>query len=131
MIGAPTLKQVVDSSSQLTTLAVAMLAGTIAAIIGTSYIRPSRLKHRIVYLLFIPGWICLALSFLAADELLRGYLAFLMTSDQHPKILSDINDAFDHQRSLLFWAVEFFISWLLCYLLLWVFSANFIPEKTQ
>lgn len=130
MTDAPTLKQVVDSSSQLTNLALAILGGTVAAVISSSYVRPAVTRLRLIYLLFAPGWISIALSLRAADELLRGYLAFLMTPNQLSlSIASEINDAFISQRRWLFWAVIFFMLWLFAYLYLWIFSPTFVPEK--
>ena len=49
------LEVVVHGSQLLVTWALMIVAGSIAAIISTSYIRPNNDKVRLIYLLFIKG----------------------------------------------------------------------------
>ena len=117
------MKQVVESSSQLTTWALLVGGGSVAAIVSTAYRRPLRLKFRIPYLLFIPGWCALGYSMYSGDLIMRMNLAMNMVSATiASKIPQEINDAYRDQQIFLFVALGFFAAWLLLYLLIWIFS---------
>ena len=117
------MKQVVESSSQLTTWALLVGGGSVAAIVSTSYRRPLLLKFRMPYLLFIPGWCALGYSLYSGDLIMRMHLAMHMVSTTvASKIPQDINNAYRDQQIFLFVALGFFATWLLLYLLNWVFS---------
>lgn len=123
-------KEVVVYSSQITNWAIAVFGGTIAAIISTSYIRPSNVLYRLSALLFIPGWACLSVSIYYGEQLTRKYLATMMVKS--PKVLdiaSDINNLYSDQRFYLLLSLLFFGSWLLVFLLQWVCINNLIEEK--
>jgi hypothetical protein len=53
------LKEVVEYASSLSQMALAVVGGTIAVLLGTSYLRPAHLLMRAIYFLFLPGWYCL------------------------------------------------------------------------
>jgi hypothetical protein len=55
------LKVVADGSSQLVTWALALAAASVAAIVGSGYLRPSKAWRRI-YLLFLPAWLFVGIS---------------------------------------------------------------------
>lgn len=123
-------KEVVAHSSQLTTWALSVFAGTIAAIISTSYIRPKEITLRISSLLFIPGWACLSISIYHGEQLARKYLASIMVEqDAAINIISEINDVFSDQRMYFYFALIFFGAWLVVFLLQWVFVQNLTEDK--
>nr|VFK59874.1 MAG: hypothetical protein BECKTC1821F_GA0114240_103816 [Candidatus Kentron sp. TC] len=123
-------KEVVVYSSRLTTWALSVFAGTIAAIISTSYIRPSAIQLRISNLLFIPGWVCLSFSIHNGEQLVRKYLASIMVkSDAVINITSKINNVFSDQRLYFYVALMFFGAWLLVFLLQWVFVQKLTEDK--
>jgi hypothetical protein len=124
------MKQVVTFSSQLTTWALSVLAGSIATIISTSYIRPKDIRYRLSYLLFIPGWACLSISIYLGEQITRKYLAYIMVKSEYiQKIASGINDVFSQQRLYFLTSLVFFGCWLLIFLLQWVFLSVIAEEK--
>lgn len=128
----PVLDYVLTSSSELTTWALAVGAGTVAAVLGTSYHRPTLLIHRLPYLLFVPGWACLAISLYKGNDLSGRYLASKMVSPEAVRtIASAINDLYDAQRVLLLWALVFFTLWLAIYLYFWIFDDAFIAKEKE
>lgn len=118
-----TLKEVVDSSSQLTTWALSIGGASVAVVVSTSYHRPAFLWQRISYLLFLPGWFLLGFSVFAGDQLIRKRLAALMVSPEKVnKISSDINNLFSEQRFYLLTSLVIFVLWLVIYLFIWIFG---------
>ena len=127
----PVLDYVLASSSELTTWALGVGAGSVATVLGTSYRRPSLISHRLPYLLFVPGWLCLAVSLNKGNDLVGRYLASKMVSAEAVKTISSgMNDLFDTQRATLLYALVFFTMWLATYLYFWIFDDSF-PGKEQ
>ena len=117
------LKQVMDSSSQLSAWALAIGGGTVAAIVSTSYRRADSLLWRLPYLFFIPGWICIGYSLYLGNNLVGKYLASIMVrQEQIVSIASQVNDCYADQRAYLLYSLVFFGLWLLIYTISWVFT---------
>jgi hypothetical protein len=120
-----TLKQIVDSSAQLSAWALTVLGGTVATIVSTSYRRPDALSIRLPYLLFLPGWAAVGYSLYLGNLIVGKYLAALMVSPERvANIAAQINDVYGDQRFYLFSSLVFFGLWLVIYLLLWIFLTN-------
>ena len=125
-----TLKQIVDSSTQLSGWALSVLGGTVAAIVSTSYRRPDAIQYRLAYLLFLPGWAAVAYSLYLGNVLSGKYLASLMVRAEHVAIIAaQVNDTYSDQRQFLLWSLIFFGLWLLIYLLSWIFVESLQKEK--
>jgi hypothetical protein len=119
------LKQVMDSSTQLSGWALLIGGGTMAIIVSTSYRRPTLLSWRLWYLLFIPGWVYIGYSLHYGNILVGKYLASIMVrEDQVAAIASQINDNFADQHACLLKSLIFFGLWLLIYTLHWIFYDN-------
>ena len=69
------LQAVAARSDAMVEWALLVVAGSIAAIVSTSYIRPQVLRPRLIYLLFIPAWLALAVSLYFGDQVARRHLA--------------------------------------------------------
>lgn len=122
------LKQVADSSSQLSTTALAVFGGTVATILGTSYRRPHEIGWRLPFLLFVPGWLCLGQSLYLGNVISGRYLAATMVKEKDwMSIAARVNDDYANQGEWLLASIAFFGAWLVAYLIYWVF-AN-IPDK--
>ncbi len=122
------LKQIAESSAQLSTSALAIFGGTVAAILGTSYRRPLQFGWRLPFLLFIPGWFCLGISMYLGSVIEGRYLAATMVKQtEWLNIAARINDDYASQRIWLLYSLAFFGAWLVGYLLYWVLAV--IPEK--
>jgi len=109
-------------SETITTWALAILAGSIAAVISSDYLRPSG-PVKLVYLLFIPGWFLLGVSLYYADQLNSSYMASIFAIDKAilVGIGSNMNSELLHQKNFLAYALLAFALWLLLFLLWWIF----------
>lgn len=127
MVSIPSvLKEVLDSSTQLSGWALAIIGGSVVVIAGTSYRRPESLWWRLPYLLFVPGWLCIAISLYLGNEIVGKYLASLMVhQEQILNIASQVNDIYANQRFCLLLSLVCFGLWLLIYLLSWIFAETF------
>lgn len=122
------LKQILDSSAQLSASALAIFGGTVAAILGTSYRRPRQLRWRLPFFLFVPGWFFLGRSMYLGNSIASRYLAATMVKPAEWMVIATrINDDFANQRDSLLVSLFFFGAWLASYLLYWVLSE--IPDK--
>jgi hypothetical protein len=116
------LKQILDSSAQLSAWGLAIFGGTVAAIVGTSYRRPPQLWWRLPFLLFVPGWFCLALSLYLGNVISSRYLAATMVNRSDlMAIAARVNDDYGNQRDWLLWSLFLFGTWLIICLVYWVF----------
>jgi hypothetical protein len=128
----PVLDYVLTSSGQLSTWALAVAGGSVAAVVSTSYRRPKDLNWRLAFLLFIPGWSCLAYSLYAGNALVGSFLASKMVrATALPAIAANINKLYDEQRHFLLYALAFFGVWLVAYLLVWTFTDNLEKADTR
>ena len=126
------LAHVVENSAQLSTWALAVGGGSVLAVLSTSYHRPTQLRLRLPYLLFLPGWLCLGYSLYLGNAIVGKHMAALMVKQEHVRaIASSINDLYSDQRSYLLYALVCFAVWLVIYLLCWVFLKSFKEEKEK
>lgn len=126
MVDPSVLKHVMESSSQLSTWALAIFAGSVAVVVSTSYRRPESLRWRLLYLLFIPGWASIGYSLHLANTLVGKYLASIMGSpDRIDLIAYRVNEIYADQLDYLLFSLAFFGLWLLTYLLSWIFVDSF------
>lgn len=124
------LKQVLDSSSQLSAWALAVLGGSVAAIVSASHHRPATFTARIPYFLFLPGWFFLGCSLYLGDQLTGKYLASTMVrTTEIAKIASQINDVYSDQRAYFLCSLASFAGWLVAYLVAWICMKTFHKEE--
>jgi hypothetical protein len=110
-------------ANTLTSWAFLMIGGSIVAILGTSYYRPSSLWVRCAYFAFVPAWFCLSWSIYAGTRVQGVYLAALYS--RAPKIV-DLKEALNNdaisQINRMEAGLAFFGIWLTIYLAWWVFN---------
>jgi len=118
------IKGIVEDSKTLTTWGLTLIGASIAAIVSTGYFRPVRTKIRTIYLLFIPGWLFIALSIYVGDKISRrsAAAAFNQTYEALKKTGNLINADFDCQLTFFHTGLIFFSMWLLAFILWWVFG---------
>jgi uncharacterized membrane protein len=118
-------------SATLTTWALAILGGTIAAIIGSDYLQPTG-RMKLVYLLFIPGWVLLARSLYFGDQLNSSFMASALSNnvDMVMTIGMNMDQELLKQRQYLSYALSIFGIWLICFLLWWIFTNRKIHEHS-
>jgi|GEM_PF-2316811 len=113
----------VSLAQSLTQWAYLIIGGSVLILVGREYHRPSKLGLRTFYLLFIPGWACLALSIYHGVRVQRAYLGYLLRPQPN---LAEFKEAMNSdayaQMSRMHWGLGFLALWLLIYLSWWVFG---------
>ncbi len=115
------LKVVADGSAQLITWALALAAGSVAALIGTGYLQPKN-RWRLIYLLFLPAWLLVGCSVFYGHQISREYMAAALGLPAKVPIIGQvINKDFGRQLLTFEFAIAFFALWLLLFLIWWIF----------
>lgn len=118
------LKSMAEESRNLTGWGLAIIGASIIGIASTSYMRPPSRRVRLIYLLFIPGWLLTAWSVYNGDQITRSHSAAIFAKNR--ELLGDIgslmNTQFINQLSHLQWGLAFFGIWLLVYAIWWIFA---------
>lgn len=118
------IKAIADGSAAMVSWALAVAGGSIVTIVSTSYLRPPP-KMRWFYLLFLPGWTCLAVSVYHGDAIARGYLAAQVGKSEGLRpIAISMNPTYASQQEFLGYALIVFGVWLVAFLLWWVFDKS-------
>ena len=116
------MKAVVESSAQMSAWALAIFAGTVLAMVSSSYRRPSELRWRLPYLLYIPGWAFLGQSMFFGTKVHGKYLAALHIEEAlHREAAMGMNGVYAQQQDTFLIALFFFTGWLLIYTIIWTF----------
>jgi hypothetical protein len=106
------------------------IGGSLVIIVSTSYYRPANARVRAAYFLFVPSWLCLAISIYQGIRVQRAYVAYLVGSRQGPntqlsnQIAETMADATRKQILSLEVALAFVGIWLLIYIFWWIMSAQ-------
>lgn len=118
------IKGIADVSATFATWSLTVIGASVLAIISTSYLRPVRKTIRYAYFLFIPGWICLAVSLFEGNMIARRLAAAYFTAPTNKSILLEIglnvNKEFGRQIDYFKSGLAFFALWLIVYLIWWV-----------
>jgi len=116
------IKVVAEITQVHITWALSIIGGTIATILGTSYMSPQMKSFRMIYLLFIPGWALLSISIYYGDLVSRRYIAAgFVANEQLRDILRAMNTDYEMQQWTLFAAIVVLTIWLISYLVWWIF----------
>ncbi|SIT03839.1 hypothetical protein SAMN05421788_10358 [Filimonas lacunae] len=120
------IKAVAESSDKLLTWSLAVIGGTIGTILGTNYKHPNGIG-KWMYLLFLPGWICLGVSFYngtQVEDILNASMAYTNSIDSTGERLMAIVDVYEHQRLFFYYSLLFFGIWLAFYVVWWIISSD-------
>ena len=107
-----------------------IIGGSLVIIVSTSYYRPKSPRVRAAYFLFVPAWLCLAVSIYEGIRVQRSYVAYLVGSRQGPniqlsnQIAETMADATRKQILSLQAALGFVGLWLLIYVTWWIVSGQ-------
>jgi hypothetical protein len=115
-----------DGSATLKTWALSVFGGSIAAFIGSDYLKPTGCA-KLLYLAFIPGWALLGVSLYYADQLSASFMASIFSSNNNDLVTigTNMNGELAKQKNFLSYALIPFGIWIVLFLLWWVFS----PDK--
>lgn len=123
-------KVIADNSQTLIGWCLAIFGATILALISTSYARPPSKRIRLIYLLFIPGWVFIGFSVYCGNLLARYYMVAVQKSAASELELLQslyrsgwyLDFAYDKQLVFLQLGLMAFAIWILAFLVWWVFS---------
>jgi hypothetical protein len=117
------VEAIVAASREFTSWSLLLVGGSIATLLGTSYIRPTGKSMKYTYVLFPLGWGLLAMSFYYSNEISRrGIMAVISKDDQQllREIVSKMTDAFHCQSNFFYVGLAVFGIWLVRYLFWWI-----------
>lgn len=125
------IKIISDSSGMMITWALSILGGSILSVLSTSYVKPPDLKHRLIYLLFLPGWFFVGCSIYYGTLISRSFIALTIVKKQEIRedILDNINSYFNAQLFSINIGLAIFILWLVIFILMWIFTKHFDQTK--
>ena len=124
------LEQVNINSVQLVTWSLAIIAGSVATIVSTSYLRPISKAFRHIYWIFIPGWISLGSSIYYGDKISRRFIASKLVQEQDlMKIATSMNQDYACQRLMLGFGLLLFALWLVAFLCWWIVGNWSVSEE--
>ncbi|MFH1580629.1 MAG: hypothetical protein ABIC39_00900 [Pseudomonadota bacterium] len=126
------LEQASNASAQLVTWALAVVAGSVATIVSTSYLRPMKRAVRLIYLFFLPGWVFLGLSIYYGEKISRRYIAAKLVPEKTlGEIAKFVNQDFGCQRLNLEIGLIIFALWLVTFLFWWVFGDWSVSDQSK
>ena len=116
-------KPVYEASQTFSGWCLLIIAASTATIVSTSYFRPSRKHFRLIYLLFLPGWLFIALSIRHGIAISEDYISLGLVSGEFiPGITDQMDSAYASQLLFFELALGVFALWLITFLLFWIFD---------
>jgi hypothetical protein len=125
------IKNISDGASKLAAWTFTIIGGTILIILSDSYFHPMCSCLRLIYLLFIPGWVFLAVSiYYGTNTMRRAMAAEFWAEKQDPliDIFKKSNKDFSNQLQTFRIGLLIYAIWLMLYLIWWIFST--LPTKS-
>src|SRR4051812_48942822 len=117
MVDTNAIQEIVKQSDKYVSWSISLYAGSLAAILSTSYVKPPGRFGRLIYLLFLPAWFFLAYAIYYGDSISRRRLMGLIDQSRIPTIELKINDEFISQLDCFKWALLCFGIWLFLFLI--------------
>jgi hypothetical protein len=124
---ATAIQTIVSGANTRITWSLSIIAGSLGALLSTSYVRPMGKWSKLIYLIFIPGWIYLANTIYWGDSIARRGIAAALYPERIPTIVSIMNIEFANQLDNFNTALIFFIIWLFLYLI-WSSLIDFLTK---
>ena len=126
----PGLKAILDNSGTLVNWALALVGGSLAAMLSTSYEHPKTWRGRLIYLLFPLAWLLLGISINAGQQISRRFVAAQFVKENvRSDILKSMGDDFSQQSQMLLWGLAVLFAWLLWFVVWWIWYAPTAAEK--
>ena len=114
------VKEITNSSNTIVTWSMSIIGASLLAIFSTSYIKPVGKWAKLIYLIFIPGWIYFACDINVGNIIARRQIIAVMSPERIPFILNKMNDEYAQQLDAFRTGLIYFGIWLFLFLLLWV-----------
>ncbi len=107
-----------------------IIGGSLIVIVSSDYYRPASRRMRAVYLLFLPAWLCLAISVYEGFRVQEFYVAYLIAaraaSAKSASIINQIAESIENATRYQIGSLEIALLclaiWLGVYIVWWVRS---------
>jgi hypothetical protein len=119
-----TVKSILVGSNLVSTWSLSVVGGSLVVILSTSYIRPESTCLKSFYLIFVIGWILMAISLYHGINISGRSMACDLNYDNNDslkKIFEKTNSDYAKQLRYFKLALLTFGIWLILYLTWWIF----------
>jgi hypothetical protein len=123
------IETIAANSNVINTWCLSIIAATLLAILSTGYLKPVQKGWKLIYLLFIPGWIFLALAIHSNGIISGRAIRAALNPENIPSIIDKLNDDFANQLNYFNYSIFILSAWLILYLIWWIFH-DFNTKKT-
>ncbi len=111
----------VSYSQSLSQWALLIVGGSAAVILRDSHVRPDKRLVSYLYFLFVPGWVCEALTMFYGTRVQGAYIGYLASPHPDPvHFFTKVNEFAIHQDTVFEIGLASFGAWLVAYLVWWV-----------
>ncbi len=125
------LSAVSGGASLIMGWALAIFGATAVGLIGGKYLHPTG-AFRFIYLLFLPGWLFLAISIFYGERVTRRLTASAFAKDNEERLFQ-IGDAMNKDYYKQQWYFQLSLltlgAWLVCLLIWWVLTGDISGGK--
>jgi hypothetical protein len=129
------LEKIVGASDKLSGWGLSIVGGSIVALISSSYLKPTTLKAKQIYLLFVPGWIFIFLSLYYGNNLMQDYIGSLFyiknETEKFYQSMLCVNKYYSGQIRFFVIGLVFFATWLIAILLWWIYNDSITKRKEK
>lgn len=123
------VEAIVSYSNTINTWCLSMIAASLLAILSTSYVKPLQKWWKLIYILFVPGWIFLAFAIKSNGVIAGRGIRAALEPERIQSIVYKLNTDFANQVCYFNWAIYSFGSWLVLYLVWWIFNDSRIEKR--
>lgn len=113
-----TIESIEDGSSRVTTWSLSIIGGSLVVFMNGEYIQPQEELFKYTYLIFIIGWILLAISIFFSKQITGQKMAATLNINDTKnlkQILINVNRRYARQLQYFNWALVLFGLWLILY----------------
>ena len=121
------IKSIESGSSKISAWSLSIFGGSLLAILSDSYIHPTTTNLKMIYLIFILGWIFIGVSIFNGKEISGSAIASELHKDdldQLAAIFKKCNSCYAKQLRFFNLALLVFGIWILLYLFWWIFNES-------
>lgn len=119
-----------EQANLLTTFALAIVGGSIVALLQTTYLRPVSRCSRAVYLLFVPAWYFLGTSIYDGSQVRAVHLSYLFgTTATEEELIGAVSQHAASQSNGLLLGLAVLAVWLALYLAWWIYTDKPAGER--
>lgn len=121
------IESIEQGSSRVTTWSLSVLGGSLIVFMNGEYIQPKEYYFKYSYLLFIIGWLLLAISISYSKKITGRKMAAtlnLYDTMSLKSILLKVNNHYASQLQCFNWALGIFGFWLILYFIWRIFVIN-------